>query len=164
VWGAGFQPTPREEIEKAGRMLGLKKGVQVYDLGSGFGRVVIELAKKYRVKCVGIEIDPIKYWWSKQAVKRNHLTDKIVIKRKNLLEVDLSSADAVFVFLSGGTRIMSRLEKKILSEMKQGSKVISYSHRFDRDWEADRQEGELFLYTVQKSFSENTENRRTPTE
>ena len=150
IWGAGFQPTPRSEVEKAGEMLGLKDGMVVYDLGSGFGEVVIQLAKKYPIRCVGVEIDPLKSWWSKQLVKRNHLEDRIEIVKKNLLEVDLSRADAIFVFLSGGTKIMEELKKKIFAEMKSGTKIVSYAHKFGDDWLPSQEIGDLRLYKFKR--------------
>jgi SAM-dependent methyltransferase len=150
IWGAGFEPTRKKDIDTAAKLLGLREGMLVYDLGSGTGDVVIHLAKKYKVKCVGIEIDPLKAWISRVRISRSRkLRDLIEIKRGNFLNVDLSRAEVIYVFLSGGTHIMRKLEEKLSNE-KQDSinlKIASYVHSFP-DLKEEYASGEIRVYSV----------------
>jgi tRNA A58 N-methylase Trm61 len=131
IWGAGFEPTRKKEIGIAAELLGLQDGMLVYDLGSGTGDVVLYLAKKYKVRCVGLEVDPLKALICRLRIfKAQKLKESIEIRRTNFLSENLSEADAIYVFLSGGTNIMKKLEKKLASELKNGVKVASYVHCF----------------------------------
>jgi ribosomal protein L11 methylase PrmA len=148
IWGAGFQPTPKKDIELAAELLGLKQGMIVFDLGSGTGDVLIHLARKYKVKCVGIEIDPLKVMLSKLRISRaKDLRTLIEIKRGNFLLVDLSKADAIYIFLFAGTKIMKSLEPKLLRELKEGAKIASYVHSFE-SWIPEASVGDVRVYSI----------------
>ncbi len=61
VWTSGevpFVPTPIDVIDRMLEMAQVKSGDVIYDIGSGDGRIIIQAAKKYGVRGVGIEIDP----------------------------------------------------------------------------------------------------------
>jgi hypothetical protein len=53
-----YVPTPQEVVEDMLRLVNVKKGDVLYDLGSGDGRIPITAAKLYGVRAVGIDIDP----------------------------------------------------------------------------------------------------------
>jgi 16S rRNA G966 N2-methylase RsmD len=144
--GAGFQPTPRKAISRAFKLCD-PKGKVVYDLGAGFGRVLFEAASIGAPLCVGVEADPLKCWWIRREAKRKGIQGSIMAVRANLLHVDLSGADVVFVFLS--PILMKRLKQKVLDEMKPGSVVISYDHQF-KGWKPEIAdvESKLYLYRV----------------
>jgi precorrin-6B methylase 2 len=151
IFGAGFQPTPKREIDLAARLVGLQAGTVVYDLGSGTGSVVFYLAEKYSAKCVGIEVDPLRYGISVLKLRfSGALKDRVSFQRGNLLDCDLSKADVVYAFLSGGTGVMKALESKIQKEMKPGSKIISYVHLF-KDWAPEAASGDVRVYRMEKA-------------
>jgi SAM-dependent methyltransferase len=148
IWGAAFEPSRKRDIDVAAKLLGLHKGMVVYDLGSGTGDVVIHLAKKYNVSCVGLEVDPLKAWISRLLVlKDQKLRNLIEIKRMNFLKADLSKADSVYVFLSGGTGIMRKLETKLSIELKSGAKVASCVHTFP-DLKPILSSGKISVYSL----------------
>ncbi len=146
IWGAGFQPTPTKEIDRAAALLDLHEGSLVLDLGSGTGTVLIRLAEKFGARCIGFEIDPLKVWWSRLRIRMKGLPERIEIRRENLLFADISNADVVYVFLSNDTKIMKRLEVKLLNEIKHNGKVVSFVHRF-KEWESEFNEGRLYVYS-----------------
>ena len=147
VWGAGYQPVPRRSLEKMIEYARPGEGDLVYDLGSGFGRIVLEVAEKRGARCVGVELDPIRCWWSRLSARRKGLQDKVSIVRKNLLSVGVSDADVMFLFLS--PLLMDKVEEKLLRELKKGSRIVSYSHQF-RGWAptAMDRETNVYLYTA----------------
>lgn len=127
-FGAGYQPVPRKAIR---RMVELSRpgGKTVYDLGSGFGRVLFEAAVRDPAGCIGVEIDPLKCWWTRREARKKGLQDRVKVVRANLLDADLSEADLVYAFLSPW--LMKKLRCKVLREMKAGSVLVSYDHRFE---------------------------------
>jgi len=142
LWGAGYEPVDRKSLKKMLEIAEPLEGRQVYDLGSGYGRIVVE-AGRHGAAVTGFEMDPLKVWWSRRAIQRKGLAGRATIVRENLLAADLSRADVVFVFLWPG--IMEKLKAKVLQEMKPGSLVVSYYHMF-KNWKADFQDDKLEVY------------------
>ena len=145
--GAGYQPTPRGILETMLEYANPGPDKRVFDLGSGFGRIVIAVAKRFGSTVVGVEVDPLKVWWSRRRIRANGLQERARIMKGNLLGVDLSAADIVFVFLWDG--IMQKLKLKVLAEMQPGTVVVSYYHRFD-GWAPEKEDAKrrVFLYRI----------------
>jgi len=152
IWGAGYYPTDRKEIDTVGRLLELKGGVKFYDLGSGYGRMVIAIAEKFGSDCTGIEVDPIKCWWTRRSIRKKGLEKRVKVLHSNFLKVDLSDADAIFIFLSSEGKIMERLLAKIKKECRPNTRIVSFEHQF-KNWEPVKIEDHLFLYHVGNSQS-----------
>ena len=148
VWGAGYYPSPKKEILEAGDLLEIKAGSTIYDLGCGFGKVVFTLARRYPdTKFVGVDIDPLKISWCKLVVRLEGLSNQVRIVRRNMLQVNLSEGSGVYVFLTEETKIMEYLKEKMFREMKPGTRVVSYVHKF-HSWEPSVQKGSLRLYVI----------------
>lgn len=109
-------------IEEAASILEANISQQtVMDLGSGWGTLLLPLAKKFpNHKFVGIECGFLPYWIS---VWRSHKLKNLVFLRQDFFETDISKADLIFVFLLNST--MAKLTSKIKNEMKSESLVIA---------------------------------------
>jgi len=132
---APYVPTPQSVLEKLLEAAEIKPGEVVYDLGSGDGRVLITAAKKYRARAVGVEISPKLVRSAMENIKREGLADRCQVIHGDLLEVDVSDADVVVLYLltSSNEEVRPRLEKYL----KPGSRVVS--HDFEvRGWKAER--------------------------
>ncbi|TFG52779.1 MAG: SAM-dependent methyltransferase, partial [Candidatus Aminicenantes bacterium] len=55
-----FVPTPTEVVDEMLRLADVKAGDVLYDLGCGDGRIVIAAAKRFGIRAVGIDIDPVR--------------------------------------------------------------------------------------------------------
>jgi ribosomal protein L11 methylase PrmA len=153
AFGAGFQPSPRREIDVGARLAGVGKDTVVYDAGSGIGTVALYIAKEYSARCVGIEVDPLRIAISRFRLRMNPaLKDRVEFRRGNLLDADFSKADVVYSFLSGGSGIMDSLRQKIMTEAKPGTRVISYCHPF-KGWTPSSSSGEIRVYTLSSKDS-----------
>lgn len=127
----------------------VKKGDRVYELGSGNGTALIVAAREFDAECVGIEIDPIRIWYSRFFVMINRLSKKIKIFRKNFFEVDLSDATVVYAYLVPKT--LERLKQKFLKELKPGTRVLSYHYPITYlPLVASDKKNEMYLYEVPK--------------
>jgi SAM-dependent methyltransferase len=148
LWGSGWSPTSRRQLEAAARLLELNSRDTVYDLGSGFGRAVIFFAKNYHVSVVGVEIDPLRRLVTVESAKRQGLD--VTVMRRNLLDVDLREASKVFFFLT--PLLMRRLQDKVGNEMRPGALVVSVDHHFP-DWTPVESVENVHLYVVGRNGS-----------
>jgi len=106
----------------------IKRDDILYDLGCGDGRALTLAAKKYGIKAVGIEKNPLLFWLCKRNIRKNKLEDKIKIIKKDFLKENLSKASIIFVYLSRGMN--ERLRPKLEKELKKGARVVSADHEF----------------------------------
>jgi 16S rRNA A1518/A1519 N6-dimethyltransferase RsmA/KsgA/DIM1 with predicted DNA glycosylase/AP lyase activity len=120
---APYIPTPQVIVDKMLQAARVKPGQTVYDLGSGDGRIVITAAQKYGAHAVGVELSPDLCRSATARVKALGLADKVRIINDNLLNVDLSPADVVTIYLltSSNDRLKPNLEKYL----KPGARVVS---------------------------------------
>src|SRR3970040_2178671 len=65
-----YIPTPHDVVEEMLKLAGVKKDDVAYDLGCGDGRIVIQAAKKYGARGVGIDIDAERIRESKENAQR----------------------------------------------------------------------------------------------
>ena len=145
-----FVPTLEAVADQMLQLAGIKPTDVVYDLGSGDGRVVILAAQKYGARGVGIELDPKLVAISRQVAKEGEVAGKVRFIEGDLFEADISEATLVTLYLSPS--VNARLEPKLKSELKPGTRIVSHQFRIGR-WEPERtiqaDDGtDLYLWTV----------------
>lgn len=121
--GAPFVPIHKKRLDMALDFLNLKPGQKIADLGSGDGRVLIELAKK-GVIAIGYEINPLLVLKAKMAIKKQGLSKLAFCHWNSFWKMNFSDFDAVFVF--GITHIMKGIENKAQKELKPGAKLVCF--------------------------------------
>jgi len=121
---APFVPTPQEVVDKMLQVAGVKKDEMVYDLGCGDGRIIITAAQKFGARSTGVELDPDLFKKTQARIAELKLESRVKIIHGNLLEVDLSPANVVTLYLltDSNTRLKPNLEKYL----KPGSRVVSH--------------------------------------
>jgi len=130
-----FVPTPPEVVDEMLRLVGLKAGDVLYDLGCGDGRIVITAAKRYGVKALGIDIDPVRIKESTENAAQAGLEGKVKFIQQDLFEADFHDASVVTMYLL--TSVNLRLRPKLLAELKPGTRLVS--HSFDMgEWKPDK--------------------------
>jgi trans-aconitate methyltransferase len=130
-----FVATPQRVVDRMLELAEVGKGDVVYDLGSGDGRIVITAARRYGVHAVGFEIDPELVQKSRDSIRKVGLRHLASIRDQDLFTADISHASVLTLYLL--SQINLKLRPRILSEMRPGSRVISY--RWDMgDWKPER--------------------------
>ena len=154
---AGLQAAPwvpvfKKDIERIIKLVDIQEGDVVYDLGCGDGRVLVALANNSRARLlVGYEISFIPYLWSKLRFLFLGLGSRAEVRYANFLRRDLGQADVIFCFLT--PMAMRRLEPKFASELRRGTRIVSYSFSLPR-WQpvtvdrADEKSIPIFKYVV----------------
>ena len=118
--GALYVSTSRKKISAFINAVPMKAGQTLVDLGCGDGRVLREAQKRYGVRTIGYEINPLAYL---KARFFSFGPNKIEIRRENFWDADLSGADIVFCYLYPD--VMKKLAAKLQSGLKSGAIVVS---------------------------------------
>jgi hypothetical protein len=110
-------------------------------------------AQKYRARGVGIEIDPRLVARAKDAAAESEVLDRVRFIEADLFEADISHATLVTLYLS--PRVNERLEPKLKSELRPGTRVVSHQFAIGR-WPPEKtmraSDGTvLYLWTIPKS-------------
>ena len=111
-------------IADVSKVLSKRKKQVVMDLGSGWGTLLLPLAKKFPDHhFIGIEYGCIPYFVSKWRARK---MKNVTFVRENFFDSDISKADILLTFLLNST--MAKITPKCLKEAKRGALV--YAHRF----------------------------------
>ena len=106
----------------------IKPGSSALDLGCGDGRVIVTAARRYGAKAVGIEIDPLRYWWCRSLITVLRLHDRVELVYGDFFTKDLRDADVVTCYLLDNTN--KRLQGKLKKELKPSTRVVSHYFTF----------------------------------
>jgi len=107
----------------------------VYDLGCGDGRIVIEAARRFGVRAVGVDLDVKLLGEARQNAVRAGVTDRVTFLEQDLFATDLGPATVVTLYLSQDVNL--RLRPKLLRELRPGARIVSHEHDLG-DWKPDQ--------------------------
>ncbi len=143
--GIPWQPTDMRRVRRMLEMSGLRPGEVVYDLGCGDGRILICAAREFGARAVGVELNPWLFLLAWFRVLFLGLRPRVRVIFGNIFNVDLSEANVVTLFLF--EHVNEALKEKLLRELKEGTRIVSYVWTF-QGWipkDVDR-DLRLFLY------------------
>lgn len=120
---APYVVTPHEVVDEMLRLARLGPHDVLFDLGCGDGRIVIEAARRYGVRGVGIDIDPARIEEANAAARRAGLGERVRFIVQDLFQTDFSSASVVTLYLF--PEMNARLRPKLQS-LRPGSRVVSH--------------------------------------
>jgi predicted RNA methylase len=104
----------------------LKPREVFFDLGAGDGRAVIMAAKDFGARAVGVELREDLVKKALSTVYENSLQDRVTIVNGDMFNVDLTSADVVFLYLT--TSANEKVKPKLETELKPGVRVVSHDY------------------------------------
>ncbi len=142
-YGAFYASSQRVKVDQMIQFAQPLKGKQIVDLGSGDGKLVIAFARAGAKKVIGYEINPFLVFLSRMKIKLLGLSKHAAIYYQNYWEVSLSDADIVVLY--GIPWMMEKLEKKLRSELKQNTRVISNMFPFPH-WKYKKLSHGVYLY------------------
>lgn len=134
---APYVTSPQPIVDRMLDAANIKPGETIYDLGAGDGRILITAAKRFGAKGVGVELSEKLVASANDTIKRMNLQDQVKLIHGNLMDVNLSPADVVTIYLETGSNDLLRpnLEKYL----KPGARVVS--HDFEvRGWKPSKVE------------------------
>jgi cyclopropane fatty-acyl-phospholipid synthase-like methyltransferase len=112
----------------------IKKDDIVYDLGSGDGRIVIQAAKRFGTRGVGIDLDPQRVEEARQRAKEEGVSDLVEFRAEDGTQSDISKATVVtlYMFKWFNNAIRPKLQK-----LQPGSRIVAHDYDID-EWEPTR--------------------------
>lgn len=129
--GSPFVKTKNKTLDIILKEANLKPNQEFIDLGCGDGIVVRTAVKKYNVKGIGVDINPLLIYRAKLI---NHLqhTQKIRFIKQNIFDTDIKKADIIYIFLL--PKFLVKLKSKLRHESKKNALIISHGFQIE-GWE-----------------------------
>jgi hypothetical protein len=158
--GWGYEGTPESVVPAMIELAGVNKDDVVHEPGCGDARILIAAIKAGAKKGVGVDIDPDLAEVAYARVKAAGLEDKVTILWGNALDVDMSEATVVFLFMGDG---FNRVIRPLLwKQLPVGARVVSNDFAMG-DWTPDKtvrvetpgRTYVLYLWTITPAVKEN---------
>jgi SAM-dependent methyltransferase len=121
-----YVPSPIEVVDRMLEFADVKKEDVVFDVGSGDGRVVIQAAKKYGARGVGLELDSRLVELARAEAKRQGVDHLVEFRQGDALKADISPATVVTLYMlpSFNRQLRPILEK----QLKSGARVVVHDY------------------------------------
>jgi SAM-dependent methyltransferase len=126
----------------------VSKNDVVYDLGCGDGVALLTAAKEFGARGVGVEIDPARVMVAKWRMLFAGVSDTVKIFRKSFFATDITEATVVIMYLIPKTLI--RLRPKLLTELKPGTRVVTFVYKIELPLIAKDEKAEVYVYEIPK--------------
>ena len=128
--------TPAPIVDEIMQLARVGPDDYVVDLGSGDGRLVIAAVAKYKARGgFGVDINPMMITLSNQNAAKAGVADRVHFYERDLFATDVGEATVVTVYLLPS--IMGKVEKKLLAELKPGTRVVVHDFPFPT-WTPDK--------------------------
>jgi cyclopropane fatty-acyl-phospholipid synthase-like methyltransferase len=108
----------------------IKKGDVLYDMGSGDGRIVIEAAKKFGIRGVGIDLNVELVAKAKENAANEGVSHLVEFRAQDGLTVDISEATVVTLYMF---KWFNNALRPKLQKLNPGSRVVAHDFDID-DW------------------------------
>ena len=129
AWDDGSVPfvtTPEAVVERMLYLAQPKAGERLVDLGSGDGRIVIEAARRYGAKGLGVDIDPRLVELARENARRAGVESLASFEVKDLFETDLRGVSVVTTYLLPEVNL--KLLPRFIDQLKPGARIVTHDY------------------------------------
>jgi SAM-dependent methyltransferase len=144
-----YVPTPSVIVDVMLKMARVTEKDVVYDLGCGDGRIVIEAAKLYGARGVGVDIDPRRILMSRANARKAGVDDRVDFLMEDIFESDIREASVVTLYLL--PTLNMQIRQKLWNDLAVGTRVVSHAYDMG-DWVPDQVEvvtgRSVYLWTI----------------
>lgn len=123
---APYVVSPQGVVDRMLELADLRPGETLYDLGSGDGRVLITAVQRFHAKAIGVELSEKLVQSTNDRIQRLGLQSMARVIHGDLMDLDLSSADVVTMYLMTDTN--EKLRPNLERYLKAGSRVVSHDY------------------------------------
>ena len=148
--GAPFIASHPEAVDNIVDLACPKPGQKIIDLGSGDGRLVIELAKR-GAEAHGYEINPFLVLWSRWKIHQTKVNDQAKIHWGDFWRAKLDSYDTIIIF--GIKHIMQRMQSKLEKEAIPHARIIVNCFPLP-SWEPITKKETILLYDKSQNMKQ----------
>ena len=149
--GGAWSPTRNRVVHKMLDLAKIQPGDVLVDLGAGDGRILLEAVRRYGIRVVGIEIDPLRWAYCRLRLLAGAGRRLASVRMANFFDVDLSFATVVTFYLSQAAA--DKLKEKLERELPGGARVVSY-RRPIRGWHPIHHDpvDDVYVYEIERSL------------
>ncbi|MEX0805936.1 MAG: methyltransferase domain-containing protein [Candidatus Binatia bacterium] len=147
-----YVPSPMQVVERMLELAEIKKDDVLYDMGSGDGRIVIQAAKKYGARGVGIDMNPELVTKARANAAKEGVSHLVEFRAQDGLTVDISEATVVTLYMF---KWFNNQMRPKLQRLKPGSRIVAHDFDID-DWKPDKIE---YVNPSEEGGSEFNESR-----
>jgi SAM-dependent methyltransferase len=133
--GGPYVPTPDVIVSRMLELAAVRRDDLVVDLGSGDGRLVIEAARRYGARGLGVEREARLVDLARAAAQKAKVANLVTFKQGDIFETDLRGATVVTLYLL--PRLLVHLQPKLRAELAPGARIVSHDYPLEA-WQADR--------------------------
>ena len=129
AWDDGSVPfvtTPEAVVERMLYLAQPKAGERLVDLGSGDGRIVIEAARRFGAKGLGVDIDPQLVELARENARRAGVESLASFEVKDLFETDLRGVSVVTTYLLPEVNL--KLLPRFIDQLKPGARIVTHDY------------------------------------
>ena len=131
---APYSPTPMDVVGRMLKLAGTGPRDVVYDLGCGDGRIVIEAARIFGSRGVGIDIDPALVARAQSNAQQAGVEGRASFRIQDAMTVDLSDATVVTLYLLAASNV--KLRPVLTRTLRPGARIVAHNYPIG-DWEPD---------------------------
>jgi hypothetical protein len=118
--GAMFHPSASIRVRTFLDGVPMAHDELLIDMGCGDGRVLSAAHKRYGVRAIGYEVNPVAYLLAKLRTMSKR---GVAVRWKNFWKADVGEADVLFCYLFPD--VMEKVARKLESELHPGTRVVS---------------------------------------
>jgi SAM-dependent methyltransferase len=134
---APFIATPLDVVDRMLRFADVGPSDTVYDLGSGDGRIVIEAARTFGARGVGLDIDPALIERATANAKAAGVADRVTFRLQDAMTADVSEASVVTLYLLAASNV--KLRPRLQAQLRPGARIVAHNFGIG-DWEPQKVE------------------------
>jgi cyclopropane fatty-acyl-phospholipid synthase-like methyltransferase len=131
-----FVPSPMIVVDRMLELAEVKRDDIIYDLGSGDGRILIQAAKKYGSRGVGIDMNPKLVADATRKAAEEKVDHLVQFRAADGLTVDISDATVVTLYMF---KWFNNQMRPKLQGLKAGARVVAHDFGID-EWEPNKVE------------------------
>jgi SAM-dependent methyltransferase len=129
-----FVVSPPEVVDRMLRLAEPKPGEYLIDLGSGDGRIVIEAAKRYRTRGLGVDLDPRLVKLASERARAAGVESLAHFQVQDFFELDMRGANIVTAYLLPEVNL--KLMPRLLEQLKPGARIVTHDYNMG-EWQPD---------------------------
>ena len=118
------------KYELVSRKLGLRSGMQLLDVGCGWGGVAIHAATKHGARVLGITLSSEQYDWATKRVAECGLGDQVEIRLqdyRDLADGPFDAISSIGMFEHVGRRRMSEYFHRLFVQLRPGGRLLNHA-------------------------------------
>ncbi len=122
---SGYTPTAPDVVNRMLGLAGVGPSDVVYDLGCGDGRIVIEAARRFGARGVGMDIDAQRIREAEENARAAGVEGLVRFYQQDVMKAEFPSATVVMMYLPPEASV--QLGTRLMREQAPGTRIVSHN-------------------------------------